>query len=67
MFADLNNREDSPYIMSDVDPDIFLVVLEFIYTNCVSLNTKNVGLCCELGKPWDGIVLVLVQDAPAIY
>ncbi|EDV23421.1 BTB/POZ domain-containing protein 19 [Trichoplax sp. H2] len=35
-------NNDVPYILSDVQPDSFLAVLEFIYTNCCSLTDKNV-------------------------
>ncbi|XP_077981578.1 BTB/POZ domain-containing protein 19-like [Glandiceps talaboti] len=43
MFSDqAASGEDStvPFVLSDVDPDIFLAVLEFLYTNCVTLNGK---------------------------
>lgn len=40
MLADQSNQKDMPFVMSDIDPEIFLAVLEFIYTNCVTLNDK---------------------------
>nr|XP_006822716.1 PREDICTED: BTB/POZ domain-containing protein 19-like [Saccoglossus kowalevskii] len=43
MFSDqAASGEDNtvPFILSDVDPEIFLAVLEFIYTNCVTLSGK---------------------------
>ncbi|XP_070563955.1 BTB/POZ domain-containing protein 19-like [Ptychodera flava] len=43
MFSDqAASGEDStvPFVLSDVDSEIFLAVLEFIYTNCVTLNSK---------------------------
>lgn len=45
MFADVSQRngtaeKDVPLILSDMSPDIFLAMLEFIYTNCVALTPK---------------------------
>ncbi|XP_078264541.1 BTB/POZ domain-containing protein 19-like [Rhinoraja longicauda] len=31
---------DMPFVLSDVQPDIFLAVIEFLYTNCVMLSSK---------------------------
>nr|XP_054764785.1 BTB/POZ domain-containing protein 19-like [Lytechinus pictus] len=45
MFAEKVVKETStnvPLVLSDVEPDIFMVVLEFIYTNCASLCAKTV-------------------------
>lgn len=35
--------KETPFVLGDITPDIFLAVLEFIYTNCVTLNSKNVS------------------------
>ena len=48
MFADVSQRngtaeKDVPLILSDMSPDIFLAMLEFIYTNCVALTPKIVS------------------------
>lgn len=32
--------KDTPFVLSDMNPDIFLAMLEFIYTNCVTLTPK---------------------------
>ena len=42
MFADQNSEKDIPFVMSETDPEIFLALLEFIYTNCVTLHGKIV-------------------------
>ncbi|XP_038048563.1 BTB/POZ domain-containing protein 19-like [Patiria miniata] len=62
MFADRNNKEETPYVMSDVDPDVFLTVLEFIYTNCVTLNVKNAFevLSCSIEYGLDDLRKVCV-------
>ncbi|XP_067846188.1 BTB/POZ domain-containing protein 19-like [Heptranchias perlo] len=31
---------DIPFVLSDVQPDVFLAVVEFLYTNCVKLSSK---------------------------
>ncbi|XP_069794975.1 BTB/POZ domain-containing protein 19-like isoform X2 [Narcine bancroftii] len=31
---------DIPFVLSDVQPDVFLAVIEFLYTNCVMLSNK---------------------------
>ncbi|MGH0145803.1 UNVERIFIED_CONTAM: hypothetical protein FKN15_006276 [Acipenser sinensis] len=36
---------DLPVVLSDVQPEVFLAVIEFLYTNCVTLN--NYILCVE--------------------
>ena len=33
---------DVPFVMSDIQPEVFLPMLEYIYTNCVTLTPKNV-------------------------
>ncbi len=35
----------SPLVLSDIKPAIFLAILEFIYTNCSSLSTDMVRVC----------------------
>ncbi|XP_013397826.1 BTB/POZ domain-containing protein 19 [Lingula anatina] len=45
MFADQaqkNTTQDAeiPFVLSDITPDIFLALMEFLYTNCVTLNGK---------------------------
>lgn len=47
---------DVPYILSDVQPDSFLAVLEFVYTNCCSLSNKNVSNFVE---DYIGCILIL--------
>ncbi|CAH1773514.1 unnamed protein product [Owenia fusiformis] len=37
--SDKNNKE-IPFVLSDITPDIFLAVMEYIYTGCVSLTGK---------------------------
>ncbi|XP_067935690.1 BTB/POZ domain-containing protein 19-like isoform X2 [Watersipora subatra] len=45
MFLDQGSMQHAdkevPFVLSDITPDIFLAVLEFIYTNCVTLSSKN--------------------------
>ena len=36
-------------VLSDIRPNIFLAVLEFIYTNCCSLSTHMVRLVLGTG------------------
>lgn len=47
MFMDQASQQtydrDVPFVLSDITPDIFLAVMEFIYTNCVTLNSKTVS------------------------
>ncbi|XP_060070404.1 BTB/POZ domain-containing protein 19-like [Ylistrum balloti] len=45
MFADQAQRgssgdKDVPCVLSDMSPDVFLAMLEFLYTNCVTLTPK---------------------------
>ncbi|XP_071492468.1 BTB/POZ domain-containing protein 19-like [Diadema antillarum] len=45
MFAEQVMRENSgkvPLVLTDTEPDIFMIVLEFIYTNCATLSGKTV-------------------------
>ncbi|XP_064606856.1 BTB/POZ domain-containing protein 19-like [Liolophura sinensis] len=46
MFADQSQKngspeKDVPFVLSDMSPDVFLSVLEFIYTNCVTLKKDS--------------------------
>lgn len=47
MFLDQANAppadKDAAFVLADITPDIFLAVFEFIYTNCVTLTSKNVS------------------------
>ncbi|KAK3089745.1 hypothetical protein FSP39_006158 [Pinctada imbricata] len=46
MFSDQAQKGDGaqnanvPFVLTDIQPDIFLAMLEFIYTNCVTLTPK---------------------------
>ena len=46
MFVDSDKTKESssevPFVLRDTTPDIFLPLLEYIYTNCVTLNQKIV-------------------------
>ncbi len=42
MFAVKAGETTAPLVLSDIRPQIFLAVLEFIYTNCSSLSTDMV-------------------------
>jgi len=35
--------KDTPFVLSDMSADIFLAMLEFIYTNTVTLTPKIVS------------------------
>lgn len=35
---------DEPYVISDITPDIFNVMLQFIYTNSCKINSDNVRI-----------------------
>jgi len=39
---DGNLAKDEPLVLADMNPDIFTIVLEFIYTNCCRINENNV-------------------------
>ncbi len=45
MLSVTNDDDDanSPMILSETHPNIFLAVLEYIYTNCCSLSTNMVS------------------------
>ena len=45
MLSVSNGDDDanSPMILSEIHPNIFLAVLEYIYTNCCSLSTNMVS------------------------
>ncbi|CAG5118785.1 unnamed protein product [Candidula unifasciata] len=59
MLAEKNNSDekDVPYVLPDVSPSIFLAMLEFIYTNCVTLspNTATDLLATALEYGLDGL------------
>ena len=40
-FSDQQTKNDSPFVLSDMSPDTFQILLQFLYTNCASLSTKN--------------------------
>ncbi|XP_033738145.1 BTB/POZ domain-containing protein 19-like [Pecten maximus] len=45
MFADQAQRgssgdRDVPFVLSDMSPEVFLALMEFLYTNCVTLTPK---------------------------
>ncbi len=42
MFAVKDGESSAPLVLSDIRPQVFLAVLEFIYTNCSSLSTDMV-------------------------
>lgn len=48
MFLDQASQQitdkEIPFVLADITPDIFIAVLEFIYTNCVTLSSKNVSV-----------------------
>ena len=41
-FATAGRTDDAPIILEKITPDVFLAMLEFIYTNCCTLNAKIV-------------------------
>ena len=45
MFAtsELETEGANTLVLSDVNPDVFLALLEFIYTNCCSISTDMVS------------------------
>ncbi|BFZ17104.1 hypothetical protein BsWGS_20143 [Bradybaena similaris] len=59
MLAEKSNSDekDVPYVLPDVSPAIFLAMLEFIYTNCVTLspNTATDLLATALEYGLDGL------------
>ena len=49
MFTDKSqSHQDTevPLVLSDMTIEIFMPMLEYIYTNCVTLTRKNVGRYC---------------------
>lgn len=66
MFADVSQRngtaeKDVPLILSDMSPDIFLAMLEFIYTNCVTLTPKIVSKISVLTMKTCRILMLVLQ------
>ena len=49
MFCEQNQQKHAkdngeiPFVLSDIAPEIFMAMMEFIYTNCVTLNSKIVS------------------------
>ena len=37
------DQQDIPLVLADVTPEIFMSLLEFLYTNTCTLNSKNVS------------------------
>lgn len=37
------DQQDVPLVLADVTPEIFMSLLEFLYTNTCTLNSKNVS------------------------
>ena len=37
------DQQDIPLVLADVKPEIFMSLLEFLYTNTCTLNSKNVS------------------------
>lgn len=37
------DQQDLPLVLADVTPEIFMSLLEFLYTNTCTLNSKNVS------------------------
>lgn len=35
--------QDVPLVLADVTPDVFMSLLEFLYTNTCTLNSRNVS------------------------
>ena len=56
MFADQSSKHkdgDVPLVLSDITQDVFYPLLEYIYTNTVTLSSKVVGTCkvtCVMAK-----------------
>ena len=57
------DQQDVPLVLADVTPEVFMSLLEFLYTNTCTLNSKNVSLLRSfvlhkkatslLPLPWD--------------
>ena len=41
------DQQDVPLVLADVTPEVFMSLLEFLYTNTCTLNSKNVSLLCS--------------------
>ena len=37
------DQQDIPLVLADVTPEIFMSLLEFLYTNTCTLNNRNVS------------------------
>lgn len=37
------DQQDVPLVLADVTPEIFMSLLEFLYTNTCTLNSRNVS------------------------
>ena len=37
------DQQDVPLVLADVTPEVFMNLLEFLYTNTCTLNSKNVS------------------------
>ena len=64
MFAVQKEEEHSaPLVLTDIKPKIFLAVLEYIYTNCCSLNTELVIdiLAASIEYGLDGLTKVRLR------
>merc|ERR1719495_346408 len=66
MFTDQSHKYNDPavpFVLADLTPEIFLPMLEYIYTNCVSLNSKTavdvLGTSIEYGL--DGLKQLCVD------
>lgn len=45
-----------PFVLGNVQPDVFLAVIEFLYTNSVSLNSHIVSGEGGGGRIWGGLI-----------
>lgn len=56
--------QETPFVLSDIKPTIFLAVLEFIYTNCSSLSTEIVidVLAASIEYSLDGLTKVFYMQ-----
>ncbi|CAI8026259.1 BTB/POZ domain-containing protein 19 [Geodia barretti] len=57
------DNEPDPLVLSEVQPNIFLALLEFIYTNCCSLSTDMVidVLAASIEYGLDGLTKLCVR------
>ena len=44
--------DDAPIVIDRLTPDVFLAMLEFIYSNCVTLNSRIVRCFCLQQAPF---------------